>query len=251
MYKLSLLFFYFRVFPLRQVRLGGYICGGISTAWCVACILAATFQCTPRERLWQPWLPGTCINLFLTQLCISIPSILCDIAILCLPVPHVLRLKTNLTQRILLMFVFLLGSYVVFTSIYRFRIFLLYTADDIPYTLANGCAWNVIEISSGIVSTCLPTLVRHPSPPLPTQEKHHANNGPSTVLGAPRSKRLQICVAIVARRIQGSVVPAKLDAHDHRRNRRSQNKQQRRSQVKRLSVESSHRLRRGHVARRR
>lgn len=164
MYKLSLLFFYFRVFPLRVVRIGGYICGGISTAWCVACILAATFQCTPRERLWKPWAHGTCINLFLTQLCISVPSILCDVGILCLPLPHVLRLKTNLTQRILLMFVFLLGSYVVFTSIYRFRIFLAYTTDDVPYSLAQGCAWNVVEISSGIVSACLPTLVSHRPP---------------------------------------------------------------------------------------
>ncbi|KAK4129062.1 hypothetical protein N657DRAFT_668154 [Parathielavia appendiculata] len=158
LYKLSLLFFYFRVFPVRSVRLGGYICGGISTAWCIACILAATWQCTPREKLWQPWLEGTCINLFLTQLCISVPSILCDIAILCLPMPHVLRLKTNLWQRVLLMFIFLLGSYVVFTSIYRFRVFLTYTTDDVPWSLADGCAWNIIEISSGIVSACLPCL---------------------------------------------------------------------------------------------
>ena len=78
--------------------------------------------------------------------------------------PHVMRLKTNLLQRLLLMFVFLLGSYVVFTSIYRFRIFLLYTQDDVPYTLADGCAWNIIEISSGIVSSCLPCLVS-PHPP--------------------------------------------------------------------------------------
>jgi hypothetical protein len=160
LYKLSLLFFYFRVFPVRSVRLGGYICGGVSTAWNIACILAATWQCTPRERLWMPWLPGTCINLFLTQLCISIPSILCDIAILCLPMPHVIRLKTNLWQRVLLMFIFLLGSYVVFTSIYRFRVYLSYTTDDVPWSLADGCAWNIIEISSGIVSACLPTLVR-------------------------------------------------------------------------------------------
>ena len=159
MYKISLLFLYFRIFPLRQVRIGGYICGGISTAWNIACILAATFQCTPRERLWMPWLDGTCINLFLTQLCISIPSILCDIAILALPIPHVMRLNTNLTQRVLISFIFLLGSYVVFTSIYRFFVFLRYTPNDVPYTLADGCAWNVIEISSGIVSACLPTLV--------------------------------------------------------------------------------------------
>jgi hypothetical protein len=159
LYKLSLLCFYFRVFPVRSVRLGGYICGGISTAWNIACILAATWQCTPRERLWMPWLDGTCINLFLTQLCISVPSILCDIAILCLPLPHVMRLKTNRLQRILLLFIFLLGSYVVFTSIYRFRIYLDYTTDDVPWSLADPCAWNIIEISSGIVSACLPTLV--------------------------------------------------------------------------------------------
>ncbi|KAK4098784.1 hypothetical protein N658DRAFT_499020 [Parathielavia hyrcaniae] len=158
MYKLSLLFFYFRVFPVRSVRLGGYICGGISTAWCIACILAAACQCTPREKLWEPWLEGTCIDLFLTQLCISVPSILCDVAILCLPMPHVMRLKTNLWQRVLLMFIFLLGSYVVFTSIYRFRVFLTYTTDDVPWSLADGCAWNIIEISSGIVSACLPCL---------------------------------------------------------------------------------------------
>ncbi|KAK4044369.1 hypothetical protein C8A01DRAFT_31424 [Parachaetomium inaequale] len=158
LYKLSLLCFYFRIFPVRSVRLGGYICGGLSTAWNIACILAATWQCTPRERLWMPWLDGTCINLFLTQLCISVPSILCDIAILCLPLPHVMRLKTNMVQRILLLFIFLLGSYVVFTSIYRFRIYLDYTTDDVPWSLADPCAWNIIEISSGIVSACLPTL---------------------------------------------------------------------------------------------
>lgn len=89
----------------------------------------------------MPWLEGTCINLFLTQLCISVPSILCDIAILCLPMPHVMRLKTNLFQRILLIFIFLLGSYVVFTSIYRFRIYLDYTTDDVP-SVTSAWVWH-------------------------------------------------------------------------------------------------------------
>jgi hypothetical protein len=164
------------------VRLGGYICGGISTAWNIACILAATWQCTPRQRLWEPWLEGTCIDLFLTQLCISVPSILCDIAILCLPLPHVLRLKTNLLQRALLVFVFSLGSYVVFTSIYRFRVYLSYTTDDIPWSLADPCAWNIIEISSGIVSACLPTLVSSSTssspPPCHTTERNNPHLTP-------------------------------------------------------------------------
>lgn len=187
MYKIALLFLYFRIFPLPIIRKWCYVCGAISTAWNIACIFAAAFQCNPRNKIWEPWVDGYCINLFLAQLCISVPSILCDIAILCIPLPHILRLKTNLTQKIFvslfsfssclvvvmvltntpffsskLVIIFMLGSYVVFTSIYRFVVYLSYSSDDVPYTLAVPCAWNVIEISSGIVSSCLPTLVFTP-----------------------------------------------------------------------------------------
>lgn len=168
MYKISLLFLYFRIFPLPSIRKWGLVCGGISTAWNIACIFAAAFQCLPRHKIWEPWIDGYCIDLFLTQLCISVPSILCDMAILCFPLPHILRLRTNRTQKAFLVVIFMLGSYVVFTSIYRFVIYLSYTHADIPYSLAIPCAWNVIEISSGIISSCLPTLVRmttHPHPP--------------------------------------------------------------------------------------
>ncbi|KAI5457673.1 hypothetical protein BGZ63DRAFT_393462 [Mariannaea sp. PMI_226] len=157
-YKISLLFLYNRIFPLRSIRLGSYICGGLSTAWNLACIFAATFQCNPRAKIWEPWRDGFCIDLFLTQLCISIPTIMCDVAILALPIPHVWKLQTNRTQRILITGIFLLGSYVVFTSCYRFYVYLHYSKSDIPYTLAMPIAWNIIEVSSGIVSACLPTL---------------------------------------------------------------------------------------------
>lgn len=63
------------------------------------------------------------------------------------------------TQKIFLVVIFMLGSYVVFTSIYRFIVYLSYSQTDVPYSLAIPVAWNLIEISSGIVSSCLPTLV--------------------------------------------------------------------------------------------
>ncbi|KAK8032194.1 hypothetical protein PG990_001928 [Apiospora arundinis] len=158
MYKIALLYLYFRLFPTRDIRIGSYILGGFSCVWNVGCIFAATFQCLPREKLWQPWLQGGCIDLFLTQLAISVPCMMLDVAILCLPMRHVWNLKTNLTQRVCLTIIFLLGSYVVFTSIYRFVIFLRYDHDDNSFTLGDGVAWNVIEIASGIISACLPTL---------------------------------------------------------------------------------------------
>ncbi|KAK1574242.1 uncharacterized protein LY79DRAFT_371078 [Colletotrichum navitas] len=158
MYKVALLLLYLRIFPMREVRKGALICGSLTSLWTLACVIAASSQCFPLVKLWEPWRPGYCINLFLTQLCISVPSIIVDIAILYLPIPHVLKLQMNTAQRVLILFTFLLGSYVVFCSIYRFKIFLGYTTDDIPYSLGKGLAWNIIEISSGIVSACLPTL---------------------------------------------------------------------------------------------
>ncbi|TLD11339.1 hypothetical protein PgNI_06670 [Pyricularia grisea] len=150
MFKISLLFLLIRIFPITTVRKWAFILGGISTAWNVACIFCAIFQCLPQEKLWKPWLQGGCIDLFLTQLCVSVPVILLDICILLLPLPQVWRLNMNRTQKVFLTIIFLLGSYVVFTSIYRFVIFL--------DTLGDGIAWNIIEISSGIISGCLPTL---------------------------------------------------------------------------------------------
>ncbi|KAH7008927.1 hypothetical protein EDB80DRAFT_841667 [Ilyonectria destructans] len=158
LFKLSLLCLYFRIFPVRSVRIGGYILGSVAICWTIACNLAAIFQCTPRNKLWEPWLEGTCIDLFLTFLCVSVPNILCDIGILCLPMPQVWKLQTNFVQKAFLTGIFLLGSYVVFTSVYRFRVYLLYDSKDMSYSLAKGALWNVIEISSGIVSSCLPTL---------------------------------------------------------------------------------------------
>ncbi|EFQ34804.1 hypothetical protein CGRA01v4_01681 [Colletotrichum graminicola] len=158
MYKVALLLLYLRIFPMREVRKGALICGSLTTGWTLACVIAASIQCLPIVKVWEPWRPGYCINLFLTQLCISVPSIIVDIAILYLPIPHVLKLQMNRAQRVLVLFTFLLGSYVVFCSIYRFKIFLGYTPDDVPYSLAQGLAWNIIELSSGIVSACLPTL---------------------------------------------------------------------------------------------
>lgn len=130
LFKLSLLCLYSRIFPVQTVRTGGYILGSVAISWTIACNLAAIFQCTPRNKLWEPWLEGTCINLFLTFLCVSVPNILCDIGILCLPMPQVWKLQTNFVQKAFLTGIFLLGSYVVFTSVYRFRVYLLYDSKD-------------------------------------------------------------------------------------------------------------------------
>lgn len=130
MYKIALLYLYFRIFPLPEVRKWGRLCGFVVAGWTGAVWIAASIQCLPLVKLWEPWREGWCINLFVTQLAIAVPCIILDLVILGLPIPHVLKLQMNRTQKILVMAVFLLGSYVVFTSVYRFRVYLLFTNAD-------------------------------------------------------------------------------------------------------------------------
>lgn len=47
----------------------------------------------------------------------------------------------------------------VFASAYRFTVLFSYTALDPSYTLAPTVGWTAIEMSAGIISACLPTLV--------------------------------------------------------------------------------------------
>ena len=61
----------------------------------------------------------------------SLNSIITDITILILPLPLIWKLHTNKAQKISLSIIFLLGSFVVFTSIYRFKIFLNYDPNDL------------------------------------------------------------------------------------------------------------------------
>ncbi|OGM51245.1 hypothetical protein ABOM_000009 [Aspergillus bombycis] len=47
---------------------------------------------------------------------------------------------------------------VVFTSAFRFSTLSRFQPVDAPWTLAKACIWCLIECSSGIISSCLPTL---------------------------------------------------------------------------------------------
>lgn len=123
---------YYRFFPVRMMRIGGLILGGISTLWNGTLIILAATQCVPFTKIYAPWVDGHCIDLKATFLAIAVPSILTDIAILSLPLPLVWKLQTKLWQKISLTAVFLLGSFVVFASIFRFTIFLRYNPNDLP-----------------------------------------------------------------------------------------------------------------------
>ncbi|KAK6840032.1 hypothetical protein PG987_005898 [Apiospora arundinis] len=157
-YKISLLFFYWRTFPVRLMKIGGLVLGIFTLLWTFTAFFVIVFQCLPVSKAWQPWAEGTCSNLLHTEPAMASLNIFCDVAILCLPLRPVLGLRINAAQKAFVICTFLLGSYVVFASCYRLAMFFKFDPSDATYTLAEGQAWDVVEMASGIISACLPTL---------------------------------------------------------------------------------------------
>ncbi|RDW94933.1 hypothetical protein BP5796_00696 [Coleophoma crateriformis] len=156
--KISLLLMYWRIFPMRSIKIGSYILGSITIGWAFSIIMASIFQCIPMQKTWTPNLPGRCTNLKASLVGNAIPNILTDVAILALPMPHVWSLHASLLHKAQLSVVFLLGSFVVITSIYRFTTLFAYRRTDPTWTLSTAEIWSVVEAASGIISACLPTL---------------------------------------------------------------------------------------------
>lgn len=101
---------YKRLFPIRTVRIATQILGGISIAWALSYTVVASLQCIPLQKMWDPKIEGTCMDLFSLYLANAIPNVLTDMAILVLPLTQVWRLQVRLWQRIVLIGMFLLGS---------------------------------------------------------------------------------------------------------------------------------------------
>ncbi|KAH8660374.1 hypothetical protein BX600DRAFT_551782 [Xylariales sp. PMI_506] len=156
--KLSVLKMYLRIFPSSGFRVAAAIIAAIVTAWCIAIILVCIFQCNPISKAWYPWIDGQCINLKGSFIGNAVPNILTDVAILCMPIRQVLKLKINTAQRLSLCLIFLSGSFVLVASIYRFTTIMQFDILDTTWTLATACTWCVVEVACGVISACLPTL---------------------------------------------------------------------------------------------
>lgn len=101
--KLSLLALYYRLNPDQKVQAAIYALAVLVTGYSVAITIVAAGPCNPRTHTDQKCL--TDLNLFMA--CINIIT---DFLILCLPIPMLRALQLPVKQKILLGFVFALGS---------------------------------------------------------------------------------------------------------------------------------------------
>jgi hypothetical protein len=118
--KLSLLLLYVRVFgTLRYIRIFGWCLGIFTIAWAIMVVIVASVQCIPIEAFWDPSVHGICINSWLFYIAGSCPNTATDLLILILPLPAVWRLQMDISQRVLVTGIFMLGSLTCAISLVR------------------------------------------------------------------------------------------------------------------------------------
>lgn len=85
------------------------------------CVYIATFvaiqmYCTPHERIWKRWVPGTCVNRKSVDFPSSVFNLLQDILILLLPQGVIWRLQMSRSRKISVSIVFAIGILYVVCS---------------------------------------------------------------------------------------------------------------------------------------
>jgi hypothetical protein len=156
--KLSILIMYRRIFDTPSMRICCNILGIITVIWSVLFIFLGVFQCTPIQKAWNPTIPGQCLDINTLFVANAVPNIVTDAVMVALPIYPVSRLRLPLSQRVAVIAIFMLGSFVCIASIYRLTTVTDLNPADIAFTLRGATIFGHVETAVAIMSACLPTL---------------------------------------------------------------------------------------------
>lgn len=162
--KISILFFYLRIFPQKKFR---WTCYGVM-AWVgvsrVIFVFMQIFQCIPIEFVWQGWL-GTfgshrCLNVHALTYTAAAFSITQDLVILLImPLPLLWNLNTGLRQRIDIGIMFSLGFFILLTSCIRLAFIVKFANTYNPSRDYVGpLIWSGLECGISMIVTSLPGI---------------------------------------------------------------------------------------------
>lgn len=110
MIKISIIFFYKRIFPTPRFQHITTIINWAIGIWGAGIFLTCGLQCRPLALFWDKSLEGKCINSYTFFIVNQVFNVAADFVILGLPLPIVWRLKRTWQERLALSSVFALGG---------------------------------------------------------------------------------------------------------------------------------------------
>jgi hypothetical protein len=153
--KLTLLFFYIRVFPAKEVQrlLWGTII--FTTMWGIAFVVVAIFQCRPISYFWTKWdglHEGSCLDINAITASNAAISIALDLWILGIPLWQLWGLKLHWKKKVGVALMFCVGTFVTVVSILRLQALVHFAASsNASWEFYDVSVWSTIEITVGIM----------------------------------------------------------------------------------------------------
>jgi hypothetical protein len=157
--KLSLLYFYRRIFTTTQLRL--FVQGCIYFVWVYfgACFLTLLLECRPLTLYWHILvLPegsgGVCADEGNILLVAGLLNVFIDVVILILPIPTVLKLHIGWPQKLQVLGVFMAGTLVCVSSMIRIVATWITIRETYDVTWAGYLVWMWIDIEVDVGLIC-------------------------------------------------------------------------------------------------
>jgi hypothetical protein len=164
--KLSVLYFYRRIFHSPTFHILTSILIGVVGVWTVGFFFAYMFRC--GTEFWALWAPlkdliEHCYDSTPMFKALAVSDVVTDVLILSLPLYWIWKLNMTLGKRLAVSGVFLLGAIEIGTGIARLVIFVEQTTDYVKTADGNGLLttlifWSMVEMGIAIVAGCLPTI---------------------------------------------------------------------------------------------
>ncbi|KAF9877557.1 CFEM domain-containing protein [Colletotrichum karsti] len=161
--KISVLFFYLRIFPNKTFRWTTYATMGFIILSTTILLFMQIFQCIPFEYNWVGWKgdfgPHQCLNINTLAFVAGGLSISHDVIILILPLPLLYKLNMTRRKKAGIFVMFSLGVFILITSCVRLQYIVLFTRSLNPtWDFTDALVWSGVEVSVSMVVVCLPAV---------------------------------------------------------------------------------------------
>jgi hypothetical protein len=157
--KFSIIALYRRIFGMTWL---GWWCVFLTTAHLALYNIILLLLTRPLSYVWDRWVGAAGVvqvNEPLFHLGMGIINLIGDLCILAVPISSIWVTQMPKTQKAAISFIFLLGSFVCFASLYRIvTVARIIDTTDMSWAISDTTTWSLVEPSVGIISGCLPTL---------------------------------------------------------------------------------------------
>ncbi|KAG4441172.1 hypothetical protein IFR05_003343 [Cadophora sp. M221] len=157
--KLSILLFYLQFSAYRRIRFVVYVVMFVAIGYNLSGILAPFYLCTPMRRYWNFSVKGKCLSINAYFIASSAINAATDVAMLLLPIWLLRPLTIPKRQKIGVIVVLMMGSFVTIVSIVRLALIPGGLHDtDVTWHYVKNLNLIILEMHVGVICACLTSL---------------------------------------------------------------------------------------------